>query len=200
MHDDPTLTPKEKSAVLVRAYVAEVKATMDTVLSYIEQAKLVPAEMVTQLSEAQRKLDGALWNLRARPVPKERTPEEQVKHEAYVAKCKEQRERKSDVQECVDAWLREQLEEFDLKPELMDEDEAESFTYEITETMNEYRSGEVEFEVPDLVKERLDAMMGDDVDFNDALKEHLDEKCHGDFYIDTEYGDGEMVESGSELR
>ena len=48
MHNDPTLTSKERSAVLVRDQVVELKSTMDTILSLVDRAKLIPAEKVTQ--------------------------------------------------------------------------------------------------------------------------------------------------------
>lgn len=192
-------TPKEQAAFSIRDYWQQMQDLMNNiVMPLVEQSKYVTNEMREDFGNIHSSLHAALYTLRPPYKPKPATPAELARQEEVALARKATRNEKSDVQKCVDEWLKEQIDEYDLNPALLEDTDTESFDYKCSETCDETRSGEVSFEVPDRVKERLDEAM--EKDFNDELKEYLDERHYVDFTVDMEeYESGEMTESSTEL-
>ena len=169
----------------------------ELILPFVEQAKHISEESRTGLQKIHTDLYQAVYLLRSHYKPKPLTDEQAAEQSKIIDERNRLADGRSDIQKCVDAWLKEQLGKHDLKPELLDEDDTESFEYTLTEHYDETRSGCESFTVPVKAKERLEEM---DMDFNDVLKDHLDQHCHDDFYIETDYEDMEMTDSETELQ
>ena len=188
---------KEQAAFLVKQHWAQMKQQMEAIMLLVEQAKHVPDATRIEMDGTFNNLHSELYNLRPPFVVKELTIEQQAYHAKQIEENEARKEQKSDIQECVDCWLLAKFEEYGLKPELLEDSDTERFIYEYTETVREYKSGEVEFDVPYLVKERLEALMKED--FKSELQEHLDNAQHDEFYLDMQHDDGEVVDSSSTL-
>ena len=188
---------KEQAAFLVKQHWAQMKQQMEAIMLLVEQAKHVPDATRIEMDGTFNNLHSELYNLRPPFVVKELTIEQQAYHAKQIEENEARKEQKSDIQECVDCWLLAKFEEYGLKPELLEDSDTERFIYEYTETAREYRSGEEEFDVPCLVKERLEALMKED--FKSELQEHLDNAQHDEFYLDMQHDDGEVVDSSSTL-
>ena len=211
-HEVSFRTPKEQAQADIRFHWMKLQSMMNQLLPFVEQAKLLPGDLIDAQATTWQALRTAMFKLRepyakeyqrkvesGEIVPKteEAKEEERETRKAVQAAA---RERKSDIQSCVDNWVLELLEEYDLKSELLDDDDTESFTYERKETCSEYRSGEVTFTVSDRAKERIEANMDANEDFTDMLKEYLDERIWQDFEVDIDtYDSGDVSESSSEL-
>ena len=201
MQDNDYRSPRERRADQLKEKWDELQGLMKgEVLPLIEQAKLLPRDVLQRLHSTYNSLTANVGFLIGPPKPL--TPEESAEQEKVIAERNLQseirRNKKSDIQECVDTWVKEKLEEFDLKPELLDDDDTEKFDYERNETCEEIRSGTVSFTVSDSAKERIEAGM--ESDFDEALKEFLDNCDYDDFEIDLEnYDSGDMTDSSSTL-
>jgi hypothetical protein len=129
---------------------------------------------------------------------------EETELSAKTAKSvQEYRNRKSDVQTCVDNWLTEQLEEEGIKLEVLNDDDTESFEFTVIESRNESYSGCTDFSVPDQAKAILNTLFENDngESFEDRLRELLVRELHDSFCVDTDnnYGDGETTDMEYEL-
>lgn len=207
---------KERYAAETLAKWEELVAFMEgEILPPIRAAKFVNPSAYSKLQELTRNLP---YNIRTlcksdRQEREEKissgeiTPEmikEEAEEDAKRAKsAQEYRARKSDVQECVDKWLSEQLEENGIKLEVLNDDDTESFEFTVIESRNESYSGCTDFLVPDQAKAILDNIFESDngESFEDRLRELLTEEVSDSFSVDVDYcGDGETEEVEYELR
>jgi len=102
------------------------------------------------------------------------------------------------LQEKVDAWLREKVEEFELNPELLDKEgqTLHDYTYKRYETRREWLEGCENFKLPVRLMRALESV-GVDLD---SLKEQLFEYCAEELGFDLDVDDGETVDSHDEVR
>lgn len=196
--DTVHMTTKERAAYNARQHIADLQAALKEIDKAIGQAKLIPGDAISSASTSYHSLTNILYVLKAPPRP---PTEEEKQHNAkllaeHERRVAEKKKKKSPVQECVDAWVAEKLEEYDLRPELLDDEARENFTFELEETHTEVRKGEVEFTVSDRAKERL---IEAGVDFKDDLYEHLVNRCGDDFEIETKYEDSELKDTDYSL-
>jgi hypothetical protein len=201
MSDQEYRSLKEKNADLVKERWEQLQKMMnEQIMPLIDQSKLLPRDCLEGANNLYNTMTYSMGRLLAPPKPL--SPEKAVEQEKVVAernqRAEERRNKKSDVQECVDSWVKERLDEYDLNPAILDDDDTESFEYERTENCVEHRSGSLNFTISDRAKERIDEAI--EGDFKDLLKDHLDESLWDDFEMELDnYESGDMIDSSSEL-
>lgn len=101
------------------------------------------------------------------------------------------------LQEKVNAWLTEKVEEYNLNPELLNpEGQAElRFNYKRYEARREWLEGFSDFKIPALLLQALENI-GVDLD---NLKEYLSEYDPDDLGMELQVDDGETVDSHEEV-
>lgn len=101
---------KEQAAVDLQLGWLKFKQWMEEeVLPYVERAELIPREVCIKHHEMSSGITSGLYHLQAPHVSKPLTEEEKAEQAKIIEERNRRAEELSDIQQCVNEWLKEHL-------------------------------------------------------------------------------------------